>query len=199
MPKLSLNKSQLHKKQQQLKLYQKLLPSLELKRQQLMAEHLKAQKELAEAENKYHDFVQKTGKEIPMLANEKIDHSQLCRLKEVEIGTENIVGIRLPVLENTVFEMQSYAIIGKPPWSEMYIRRFQEGVRLDLERAVLQKRIVLLQAALKKTTQRVNLFEKVLIPETRETIKRIYILLDDAQRASVVRSKIAKAKQREAH
>ena len=196
MMKIQLNKSFLQKQRTQLSLYQKVLPSLDLKRSQLIATLTKNRKTLNQKESAYQTFIIQTGKEIPMLANTKIDHSDLIRIKEVKITSENIVGVKLPLLDELFFEKISYPMLGKPAWSEMFIQRYQKGIRLSFERSILQQRILLLDSALKKTTQRVNLFEKVLIPEAQENIKKIQIAMDDMQRTSVVRSKIAKSKQK---
>jgi len=194
--KIQLNKSFLQKQRTQLSLYRKVLPSLDLKRSQLIAVLTKTRKMLEQTDSFYQAFVIQTGKEIPMLANTKIDHSDLIKIKEVKITSENIVGVKLPLLDEVFFEKIPYPMLGKPAWSEMFIQRYQKGIRLSFERSTLQQRVLLLDSALKKTTQRVNLFEKVLIPEAQKNIKKIQIAMDDMQRASVVRSKIAKSKQK---
>jgi V/A-type H+-transporting ATPase subunit D len=74
----------------------------------------------------------------------------------------------------------------------------EEAVRLKVEVEVAEERLARLEAAVKTVTQRVNLFEKVLIPRTEARIKRIRIVLGDAEKAAVVRSKIAKRKHAEA-
>jgi len=197
MSKILLNKSFLQKQRNQLSLYKKLLPSLELKRSQLMMELNKNRQLLVQSIQNYQTFIRQTGQEIPMLANQKIDHSDLIKIDTVEIISENIVGVKLPLLKEILFEKVDYPVLGKPAWSEMFINRYKKGIKLNLEVSIVEKRIGLLEKVLKKTTQRVNLFEKVLIPETKEQIKMIQIALDDIQRTSVARSKIAKSKQKE--
>jgi len=197
MSKILLNKSFLQKQRNQLSLYKKLLPSLELKRSQLMMELNKNRQLLVQSIQNYQTFIRQAGQEIPMLANQKIDHAGLIKIDTVEIVSENIVGVKLPLLKEILFTKVDYPILGKPAWSEMFITRYKKGIKLNLEVSIVEKRIGLLEKVLKKTTQRVNLFEKVLIPETKEQIKMIQIALDDIQRASVVRSKIAKSKQKE--
>lgn len=197
MSKILLNKSFLQKQRTQLSLYKKVLPSLELKRSQLMMELGKNRKLYEKSQEAYQTFINQVGDEIPMLANQKIDHTGLIKIDKVEIVSENIVGVKLPLLRAILFEKIDYPLLGKPAWSEMFINRYKKGIKLNLEISVVQKRIQLLETILKKTTQRVNLFEKVLIPEATQRIKMIQIALDDLQRASVVRSKIAKSKQKE--
>jgi len=194
--KIQLNKSFLQKQRTQLSLYQKVLPSLDLKRSKLIATLTKNRKIMKQKESSYQAFIIQTGREIPMLANTKIDHSNLIRIKALKIISENIVGVKLPLLDEILFEKISYPMLGKPAWSEMFIQRYKKGISLSFEHSILKERNLLLESALKKTTQRVNLFEKVLIPQAQENIKKIQIAMDDMQRTSVVRSKIAKSKHK---
>lgn len=196
MPKLSLNKSALHKERRQLALYKKVLPSLDLKRRQLIRETGVARQKLQQSETAIETFAAETAHKYPMLAHQKIGHGDLIRIRHVAIGSENVVGTRLPVLDDVMFEPVRYPLLGKPAWTEMLILRIQDAVKMEIEKEVLRHRIAVLEFALTKITQRVNLFEKVLIPGTEEKIKKIAVLLEDLQRASVVRSKIAKSKHR---
>jgi len=75
------------------------------------------------------------------------------------------------------------------------VDELSQMLELQVQLAVQERRVALLDEAVRKVTQRVNLFEKVLIPRARENIKRIRIYLADAERAAVVRSKIAKRKR----
>jgi V/A-type H+-transporting ATPase subunit D len=85
-------------------------------------------------------------------------------------------------------------MLGKPHWVDVLVERLKEAVWLHQKLNVSKKRVDILEYAVRKITQRVNLFEKVLIPRTRNNIKKIQIFLGDAERAAVVRSKIAKRK-----
>ncbi len=194
MAKLSLNKSALHRERQQLALYQKVLPSLDLKRRQLMRETVVARHTLHDLQVAIEAYARKTAEKYPMLAHEKLGHEGVVRIAALSMGSENIVGVHLPLLENVTFEAPVYPLLGRPAWTEMLIARIEHAVKMELEKEVLHHRITLLERALTKVTQRVNLFEKVLIPTAKANIKKIVVVLDDMQRASVVRSKIAKAK-----
>lgn len=196
MAKLSLNKSALHKERTQLALYKKVLPSLDLKRRQLVQETVVARHALHEAQAASESYARETAHKYPMLAQTKIKHSGLVHIRHVAIGMQNVVGVELPVLEEVTFDPPAYPLLGRPAWTEMLIARIQQAVKVELEKDVQHHRIVLLERALAKITQRVNLFEKVLIPTAQANIKKIAVALDDMQRASVVRSKIAKSKHR---
>jgi V/A-type H+-transporting ATPase subunit D len=131
-----------------------------------------------------------------MLANVNVDLSDLARVTKVELGTENIVGTRLPRLKAVEVEVRPYSYMGKPHWVDRVVEDLKRVVELRLREQVERQRLRLLEAGVKKVTQRVNLFDKVLIPRAQGNIKRIKIFLGDAERASVINSKLAKAKQR---
>ena len=110
-----------------------------------------------------------------MLSNHRIDLTAMARLSGVELGEENVLGTRLPVIRAVRVEVRPYGLLAKPHWVD---------------------RLFLLDGAVKTVTQRVNLFDKVLIPRTRQNIRKIRIYLSDGERAGVVRAKLAKAKKR---
>ena len=117
-------------------------------------------------------------------------------MKQAVIGEENVAGARVPVLQKIEFERAKYSTLTLPFWVDRLVESIEHMARLRLQLQVLEARVERLGAAMKKITQRVNLFEKVLIPSTRDNIKRIQIALNDEVRASVVRSKLAKNKHR---
>jgi V/A-type H+-transporting ATPase subunit D len=120
------------------------------------------------------------------------------RIETVHEKVRNVVGVELPELERVAFAPPAYTLLGSPAWSELLARRMQQAIVMELEGDFIRRRIGILERALKKVTQRVNLFEKVLIPETKVKIKKTAIALEELHRSSVIRSKIAKAKHREA-
>jgi len=195
MARLSLSKSSLSKQSKQLKTYERFLPSLDLKRKQLMAERAKARSRLAQTEQDIEELQRRVGDILPMLANHEVELQDLVRVTGVRLGRENVVGTRLPVLEGVDTRVRDYGLLAKPHWVDRVVRELQRMLALRLARQVEQRRLELLEVAVRKVTQRVNLFEKVLIPRTRENIRRIGIALSDAERAAVVRAKIAKGKR----
>jgi V/A-type H+-transporting ATPase subunit D len=194
MAKLSLNKSALQKERNLLSLYQRVLPSLDLKRLQLMMELAKAKKVLVKDQQEIEKLQDLAGNTIPMLAIAEIDLSGLVKIQEVSTELENVVGVKLPVLKDVHFDLLDYSMLGKPHWVDVLVERLKEAAWMHERLKVSEKRFDVLEHAVRKITQRVNLFEKVLIPKTRSNIKKIKIFLGDAERAAVVRSKIAKKK-----
>lgn len=195
MAKVSLSKSSLSQQTQQLKRYQQFLPSLDLKRKQLMGERARARAQRQALDERLTAARQAVADKLPMLGNEELDLNGLVRVKHVELGRENVVGTWLPTLQDIQVEIRRYGYISKPHWLEPLTEALTASARLRIEAMVAERRVALLNAAVRTVTQRVNLFDKVLIPQTREHIKRIRIALSDAERAAVVRSKIAKKKR----
>jgi V/A-type H+-transporting ATPase subunit D len=129
-----------------------------------------------------------------MLANEEIDVSGLVELGEAELGEENVVGVKLPVLKKMECKIREYSMLAKPQWVDVLVELLKKMAELRAQVQVAEERVRRMEQALRRITQRVNLFEKILIPENKKTIQRIQIFLGDADRAAVVRSKIAKSR-----
>jgi V/A-type H+-transporting ATPase subunit D len=195
MARLSLSKSSLSKQSRQLKTYQRFLPSLDLKRKQLMAERVKARAGQEEIAAAIESLRRRVAEGLPMLANHEVELEDLVRVSGVRLGYENVVGTRLPILEGVDTRVRQYGLIAKPHWVDRVVRELIAMLELQVAAQVQRRRVELLEVAVRKVTQRVNLFEKVLIPRTRDNIRRIRIFLSDAERAAVVRSKIAKGKR----
>lgn len=199
MAKISYNKSFLQKTREQLKLYKKLLPSLDLKRRQLTFELVRAQKSLEELRAAKEKLASTIGTQFPMLARTRIDLSNLVRITSLKTGEENVVGLRLPVVHEVVCEIVDYSMFVKPQWVDLLLKKLKEMTLVHFRLKAAEERVTLLNQGVKHITQRVNLFDKVLIPEAKETMFRIQIFLGDAERSAVVRAKIAKQKHQKEH
>lgn len=197
MSRLQYSKAALHQQSGLLKRYRQYLPSLDLKRQQLLAERARAGKQLDETQDHITKVFQLVADELPMLADDSISLQQLIRIKTCQIETENLIGVPLPRLERIEIETAPYSFFCKPHWVDLYAIEMREMLALQLHRKVQQQRLKLLDMAVKKITQRVNLFEKILIPTAEENIRKIRIFLSDTERAAVVRAKMTKQKRRE--
>ena len=196
MRKIPYNKSSLSKQRQQDKLYRKLLPSLDLKRRQLTAELNKARAQLERQRRELDEFVPAVAADLPMLANQQIALGDLVRIESVEVGEENVLGAKIPVFRSVETTVTPYSFLTKPHWVDAFVVRLQEAAELIARAEIAHDRVERLAQALKRVTQRVNLFEKVLIPQAAENIRKIVIFLADAERSAVVRSKIFKERQR---
>lgn len=193
MAKLALNKSQLKKENDQLKLFKKVLPSLELKRMQLTSILSKAQAQLLKDKTEVEQLIDTIAEQLPMLANRQFILAYLVKLKSVQVNEENVVGVRLPSLGSIDFDMSDYSMLAKPHWVDVFVDRLKEMITKRLVVKISEERVAKLGHAVRRITQRVNLFEKILIPTAMKNIQRIRIFMGDAERAAIVRSKIAKA------
>lgn len=195
MARLKLSKASLQQERTKLKLYEKLLPSLELKRRQLVIELDKARREYASARAEVERVEARVGPELPMLANTEIDLKGLVKMTAFDLGQENVVGVRLPVLRKVECQVAEYSPLAKPAWVDALVERLRDAAEARTRIQVAAQRVRILQRAERRITQRVNLFEKILIPQARENIERIQIWLGDMARAAVVQAKLAKARQ----
>lgn len=193
MVKSSLGKKDLQKQKQQLALYTKLLPSVELKRNQLMAEFTKAKKELLELKNDAEGVFKDSAEKLPMIANPDIHLEGLVKIKSAVMGEESIVGVKVPFVKEIQFEEIPYSMIATPTWTESYIKQLKKGVEARMRILAMETRLKKLNHAVRKVTQHVNLFEKILIPNAKKNIQKIRIILGEAERNAVIRSKLAKA------
>jgi V/A-type H+-transporting ATPase subunit D len=198
MARLQLNKSSLAKEAKNLDTYKKFLPSLDLKRQQLMAQKNAAKLVVKQTHDRIAELELMCADKLPMLANEKIKVKNLVKLTKANIGSENVVGTHLPTLDGIKVKVKPYSLMASPHWIDSLVNTLKEMLELKILAKVNERRLLILEKAVQTITQRVNLFEKVLIPQTQSNIKRIKIYLSDEQMAAVVRSKIAKRKRKEA-
>jgi V/A-type H+/Na+-transporting ATPase subunit D len=195
MARLSLSKSTLTQLTRQLKTYQNFLPSLDLKRRQLLAEQEKARRELRELTDRQETLRPMVEKQIPMLGYTHVEVRGIVRVTKTEIVDENVMGIHLPVLSGLEIKVSEYPFLGKPHWVDRLVQLLKQAMEIRINRRVMERRLELLASAAKVISQRVNLFEKVLIPKTKADVQRIRVYLSDSERASIVRAKIAKGEK----
>jgi len=194
MAKIALNKSALNKEKRSLKTFNRYLPALELKRQQLMLERRKARQRVLEVREELKAMSDSVGENLPMLAYESVEVDNLVKVTGIELNEQNIVGVSVPILDHVEVEVSAYSFLVKPHWVDNLVVRLKEVVRLRVESLVCEKRYALIDHATRITAQRVNLFSKILIPEAKQNIAKIKIFLSDQDRASVVNAKISKGK-----
>jgi V/A-type H+/Na+-transporting ATPase subunit D len=197
MAKLKLSKSSLQQQRTQLKLYRKLLPSLDLKRRQLLTEQKKAQEALRQAQAAVSHLEATVGVELPMLAGTQIELGGLVRVVGVRISQENIAGVKVPRLDSIRCEVAPYSRLAKPAWVDQVVTLLKNASEQRVGVRVFGKRVKVLEHAAHRITQRVNLFERILIPGALQNIKRIQVFLGDLEREAVIRSKLSKARHGE--
>ena len=194
MPKLAFNKSSMHQERDRLRTFQRFLPSLDLKRKQLMAELTAARRALEELQAQRQTLLADAGARLPMAAGTDIALDGLVTAERVRVREENRLGVLMPVVDGVDIRIADYGMLTRPHWIDGVVDAARRLVDLDLETEAAAQRVSRLAQAVRRLTQRVNLFEKVLIPTAQKNIARIQIALADAERAAVVRAKIAKRK-----
>ena len=195
MARLAYSKASLSKESAKLKRYKKFLPSLDLKRQQLAAERKKAQLRLRQTEVEIEQCYKQTAAMLPMLADKTIHVTDLVKLAQVVIGEENVVGVHVPILDEMVVDVRPYSLFTEPHWVDQLVIQLKVMMELKIRQKIDMQRVDILGQALKKVTQRVNLFDKVLIPQAQQDIRKIRIYLSDMDTAGVVRAKSTKQKR----
>lgn len=193
MAKIKFTKNELKKQKDALKRFLRYLPTLMLKKQQLQMEIRKIEAQLAELRRNRELHFQEILRWIAVFA-EEVSFSDLLTVTSLETDIGNIAGVDIPVFKDIRFEVAPYDLFKLPLWVDTAIDKVKELASLDARIGVLAKQVELLGEELRVTSQRVNLFEKVKIPETRENIRMIQIYMGDEQTAAVVRGKIAKKK-----
>jgi len=194
MARLKLSKSGLAEQRAQLDLCKRTLPSLDLKRRQLTVELAKARRAHAEARVAVDALETRVGEELPMLANPDIEVRGLVKMTAFELDEENVVGVRLPRLTRVECEVADYSLLARPAWVDLVVDRLKAVAEERTRLLVLAERVRILELHERRTTQRVNLFEQILIPTAKRNIQRIQIFLGDLDRAAVTRAKLAKSK-----
>lgn len=196
MASLALNKTSLKTERDRLMTYQRFLPSLDLKRQQLLAEYKKAQHDLRLVREETETLTASLEGLFRLMGAAVMDLSGYVKVRSVQIETDNILGVKLPVYRDIQVDVEEYSTLAQPFWIDTLIDCLRQICTLRIREQIQRQRVARLDEAVRRITQRVNLFGKVLIPSARKNIHRIAIYLADAERAGVVRSKIVKAKRR---
>jgi len=192
MANIKLTKNELKTQKDALKMFSRYLPTLILKKQQLQMEIRLVELRQREVIEKRNAINEEFKSWIGVFGEDVGIDGSLIKVKYVKTESGNIAGVEIPVFIGAEFEPVSYDLFEKPLWVDKAVIKLQQVMLFDLELKVLDKQIELLGKELRTTTQRVNLFEKVKIPETKSNIKKISVYLGDQQTAAVVRGKISK-------
>lgn len=200
---IKLTKNEQKVQKDLLKQYQRYLPTLQLKKQQLQQVIMTTRAELAQKEAERVQMIGNLDDWVAVFAENAIfdeDKSidTLVQPETVICRDENIAGVTVPKFEELKFKDVDYDVDDYPLWVDTALVKLREIARLDALVSTLRKQEALLEKELRSTSQRVNLFEKVKIPEAKENIRVIGVYLGDQQTAAVVRGKISKKKLVEA-
>ena len=193
MAKIKLTKNELKTQRDALKRFQRYLPTLQLKKQQLQMEMRKLDIEISKKRHE-EEAARSSLSSWIRLYSEPIDLSEYVSIQRLKTSRGNIAGVNIPILDDLEFHEETPDLFETDAWMDRGVDTLKQLMRLRVERQVMEEQHRLLNEELRTTTQRVNLFEKVKIPEAKENIRVIRIFMGDQQTAAVARSKIAKGK-----
>jgi V/A-type H+-transporting ATPase subunit D len=193
MGKVRITKQELRKQKDSLARFRRYLPTLQLKKKQLQQQIVRVHQQIDKISKEEEDFRNEVLNWIDLFAQQN-QIREVLNLKAIKIRQGNVAGVDLPIFDRVDFELKSYSLLETPLWLDSGIEAVKVIVNYKAELIVLHKQLDALKEELRLTNQRVNLFEKVKIPESEENIRMIQIYLGERRTAAVVRGKIAKAK-----
>jgi len=192
--KIKLTKGELKRQRDALQRYLRFLPTLQLKKQQLQ---LEIQHQLFSLEEKRHLGEKKMNQLLNwagLFSEKPVDLNKIISVEKVNTSTRNIAGVDIPIFLSLDFKSLEYDLFITPLWLDTAIVALKELITLGKEIGLIEQGVKILRGELRIATQRVNLFEKVKIPESEEAIRLIKIYIGDQMANAVGRSKIAKRK-----
>ena len=192
--KFQYNKTSLQDLDKHLKMRVRALPTIKNKEAALRVEVKRAKDETADLENKLKQKIAEYEKFVRIWGEFDIT---LLSVKDLELSTKKVAGVKIPLLENIVFETKEFSLFNNPQWFFAGIHILKELTTKAIEREVNYRKSELLYLASKKTTQKVNLYEKVQIPGYQDAIRKIKRFLEDEENLSKSSQKIVKNRQQE--
>ncbi len=193
MAKIKLSMQELKRQRNALRRYQRYLPTLVLKKLQLQIEVNRAKATLEQRLRQEGERMEALQPWIAVLAEDP-GTGEILGVEEVELRQSNVAGVEVPLFEGVRFRESQYDLYTTPLWVDQALGALRPLLTLRAEIMTLSVQIKVLERELQTTIQRVNLFEKVKIPEAQNNIRIIQVFLGDQQAAAVARGKIAKRK-----
>ena len=186
------NKTSLQGLEKDLKMRQRTLPTLQSKETALRLEVKKAKKELddldREVEQRIKDYDQ-------MIALWGEFDTTLIHVDDVRMSIKKIAGVRVPVLDEVVYSTKEFSLFSCPKWFADGFEQLKAIADVGIRQEFVRRKVELLEYARKKTTQKVNLFEKVQIPGYQDAIRKIKRFMEDEENLSKSSQKIVKSKR----
>lgn len=194
MAKIKLTKGELKKQRDSLKQFKRYLPTLLLKKQQLQSKILEVRKHMNDRLRVLGETEKNIRAWISLLGDTSVDIMEWLKPIEILTGTTNIAGANVPVFDKIVFDEPNYDLFSTAFWVDQGHIELRLFIELNAEVEIIKQQIKILEKELRTTTQRVNLFEKIKIPECQHNIRIINIYLGDQQANAVGIGKVAKKK-----
>lgn len=189
--KFQYNKTARQQLEKQLKIRERALPTLQSKETALRIEVKKAKDEIEELEKELEKQIQSYDRMVGMWL--EFDPA-LIRVKDVHLSRKKIAGVMIPILDGVDFEVQPFSVFNRPKWYLDGVKTLESLAEIGIRRDFHQLRVERLDYARKKTTQKVNLFEKVQIPGYQDAILKIKRYLEDEENLAKSSKKIMRAR-----
>lgn len=189
--KFHYNKTSLQLLNKQLKVRLNALPTLKNKEAALRIEVKKAKDEAARLDSKLDEKIRENDKTLRLWNEFNMD---LVSIQDVKLSVKKIAGVKTPILDEIIFDIKEFSLFKNPSWFMDGIMMIKELAHIALERDVFERKTQLLDFARKKTTQKVNLYEKVQIPGYEEAILKIKRFMEDEENLSKAAQKIVKSR-----
>ena len=193
--KFQYNKTSLGELGKQLKMRKAALPTIKSKESALRSEVKKAKDTARDYQSRLDALVAEYDYMVALWG--EFD-STLWAVEDVKLAEQKIAGVRTPVLEEVCFAEKSYNLFSSPVWYADGVDLLKRMARLGIECEVYNRKMELLDYARRKTTQKVNLYEKVQIPGYEDAIRKIKRFMEDEENLSKSAQKIVKTRQQQA-
>lgn len=191
---MKLTKTQLREEQNKLAQLEKYVPTLQLKKAMLQQEIIETVMAKQKIEVDYQNVEELFKQASILLSDDRAVLLKTLSVEKIETHIENIAGVEVPVFDSISFSKLNYNLFDTPAWFDLIVEKLKDKASLNAQMIVLDERKKLLEKEFREVSIRLNLFEKVLIPRSRDNIKKIKIYLGDQQLSAVCQSKMAKKK-----
>jgi len=196
--RIRLNKVSLREQKQKMAMYERFLPALEARKQQLVMQLAVIRTNILDQ----REFMEAILEEIRSWASLYWDIERVVRfyiaIREIRCVPRNIAGLKIREFKEVVFDDPGYSLFRTPYSFDTVLKRTREAISLRERIKILEEQEQVLLDGFRKTSQRINLYEKRLIPECKEAVRKISVYLQDQQAAAVGVAKVAKRLSEEA-
>lgn len=189
--RIKLNKISLRDQKQKLALYKRFLPALEARKQQFLMQLAIIRREIRQQNRAQATMLEEIATWSALLRDMEGLLRYHLTIRQVRLGRRNVAGIRIPVFEEVVFAEPAYSVFATPFSFETVVARLRAAIALREEVVVLHEQERILSEGIRKTSQRINLYEQRLIPGCKQAVRRITVYLQDQQAAAVGVAKVA--------
>ena len=190
--KFQYNKTSMQQLEKQLKIRVRTLPTIKSKESALRLEVKRSKEKVEEFDAKLENILQQSGDILRLWGEFKPD---LISVEDVKFSVKKIAGVNTPVYEGATYKVKEFSIFNMPSWTLDGIEYMKSLIDITLEREFWIRKMELLSKARKKTTQKVNLYEKVQIPGFEDAIRKIKRVMEDEENLSKAAQKIVKMRQ----